>query len=228
MTELMASWMIHFRVAQQLYRQLNIEPADQFILGNIAPDSGVPAEDGTGYIPDAAVSHFRSLDENGIKLIHEELFVRQYFTPARRSSYSREKYAFFLGYLTHLLTDKIWARDIVYTAKEKQGALYDADRALFWQTIKKDWYDLDFLYLKSNPAFEAFQIYRESRNMKNTFVDFFPENAFKERRRFILEFYENGVANIVEHDTYLSKVELDCFVISAAEEIMSLFTPCLF
>lgn len=73
----MASWMIHLRVAQQIYQQLNIEPTDKFILGNIAPDSGIPSEDSDGFVPDAAVSHFRSLDNNGIKNIHEELFIEQ-------------------------------------------------------------------------------------------------------------------------------------------------------
>ena len=50
----MASWMIHLRVAQQLYRQLNIESINEFVLGNIAPDSGIPSKDGSGFIPDAA------------------------------------------------------------------------------------------------------------------------------------------------------------------------------
>ena len=217
----MASWMIHLRVAQQLYRQLNIEFVNEFVLGNIAPDSGVPTEDGSGFSPDASVSHFRSLDDNGIKNIHEEKFIQQYFTPAHRQSYSPKEYAFFLGYLTHLLTDKIWAREIVYSAKEKQNVLFRTNRRLFWQTIKKDWYDLDFMYLKSNPSFEAFRIYREIKDIRNTYVDFFSENAFAERRLFILNFYENGVANIEEHSTYLSKEELDVFVNSAVNEIIA-------
>lgn len=169
----MASWMIHFRVAQQLYQKRKIEPIDEFVLGNIAPDSGIPSQDGSGFIPDAAVSHFRSLDENGIKDIHEEHFIQQYFTPVHRFSYSKKEYAFFLGYLTHLLTDKIWAREIAYSAKEKLNALFQADRELFWRTIKKDWYDLDFLFLKSNPSFEAFRIYCEKKDLRNTYVDFF-------------------------------------------------------
>ena len=217
----MASWMIHLRVAQQLYRQLNIESVNKFVLGNIAPDSGIPSKYGSGFIPDAAVSHFRSLDENGIKNIHEEQFIRQYFTPAHCQSYSKKEYAFFLGYLTHLLTDKIWAREIVYPAKEKQNALFHTDRELFWQTIKKDWYDLDFMYLKSNPTFEAFRIYCEVKDVRNTYVDFFPENAFAERRLFIMKFYADGVANIEEHSTYLSKEELDVFVTSAVNEIIA-------
>ena len=216
----MASWMIHLRVAQQLYQQLNIESTDEFVLGNIAPDSGIPAEDGTSFVPEKSVSHFYAWDSNGGKYIHEGRFIQQYFTPERRSAYTKEEDAFFFGYLTHLLTDKIWAREIVLPAKEKQNGLYRSDPALFWDTIKKDWYDMDFMYLRSNPSFEAFHIYHSIKNVKNTYMDIFPENAFEERRQFILDFYAYGVANIEEHSTYLSKEELDTFVASAVKEIM--------
>lgn len=215
----MATWIIHLRVAQQLYRQLNIEAVDEFVLGNIAPDSGVPAKDGTGYIPDKPVSHFYGYDADGKKYINEKRFIRQYFTPERRAAYTSEEDSFFLGYLTHLLTDKIWAREIVLPAKETRSAVYHANRELFWDTIKTDWYDLDFMYLKSTPTFEAFQIYRRSKHIKNSYLDFFPETAFEERRQFILDFYADGVANIVEHDAYLSKEDMDRFVLSAASEI---------
>lgn len=214
----MASWMIHLRVAQQLYRQLNIDAVDEFVLGNIAPDSGIPAEDGTGYVPKKSISHFYSRDADGVK-IDEDLFIRQYFTPERRAAYTKEENSFFLGYLTHLLTDQIWVRKIVIPAKKNQSAAYHANRELFWDTIKTDWYDLDFMYLKSTPSFEAFEIYRGSKHIRNTYLDFFPEAAFEDRRQFILDFYADGVKNLVEHDTYLSKEDMDMFVISAANEI---------
>ncbi len=213
--------MIHLRVAQQLYQQLNIEAINEFILGNIAPDSGVPAEDGSGFVPEKSISHFYALGGNGTKDIQEELFVQRYFTPEHRSTYTKEANSFFLGYLTHLLTDKIWGREIVIPAKTKQTALYRSNRELFWQTIKRDWYDLDFMYLKLNPSFEAFQIYRQIKNIKNTYVNFFSETAFEERRQFILDFYTEGVANIEEHSTYLSKEELNMFVTSTANEIIT-------
>lgn len=216
----MASWMIHLRVAQQLYRQLNIESANEFVLGNIAPDSGIPAEDGTGFVPEKSISHFYAWDRNGIKYIDEGLFIQQYFTPEHRFVYTKEEDSFFFGYLTHLLTDKIWAREIVLPAKERQNELYRSNPELFWDTIKTDWYNMDFMYLKSNPSFEAFQIYRRIKNLKNTYMDIFPENAFEERRQFVLDFYANGAANIEEHSTYLSKEELDVFVTSAVNEIM--------
>ncbi len=65
----MASWMIHLRVAQGIYEKLNLVHKHEFVMGNIAPDSGVPTADGTGFVPDAGVSHFRTVDENGIKAV---------------------------------------------------------------------------------------------------------------------------------------------------------------
>ena len=111
------------------------------------------------------------------------------------------------------------AEKIVYAAKEQQSALFASDRALFWQTIKRDWYDMDFMYLKANPDFEAFRVYRDNPDVRNTYLDFFSETAFEERRHFILDFYTNGAANVVWRDTYLSMEELDCFVASAADKI---------
>ena len=52
-------------------------------------------------------------------------------------------------------------------------------------------------------------------------MDIFPETAFEERRQFILDFYADGAANIEEHSTYLSKEELDVFVTSAVNEIIT-------
>jgi len=217
----MASWMIHLRVAEALYKEIGLKHRSEFVLGNIAPDSGVPVEDGDGFVPDAAISHFRSVDENGIKDVHEESFLKQYFSEEARAGYTPKEYAFFFGYLVHLLTDKIWAREIAYAAKRKFEELFTSAPDEFWRRIKKDWYDLDFMYLKEHPDFEAFQIYRcnGSEDMKNVYLGFFAEDAFEKRREFITEFYRKGAANIVEHETYLSLGELDAFVKETVCEI---------
>lgn len=213
----MASWMIHLRIADELCRRLNIKSRSKFILGNIAPDSGVPSEG--GYVPEKSVSNFYAWDGKSHKHIHEELFAGRYLTPELRSGYSAEEDSFYLGYLTHLITDNIWKREIVLPAKQKFEGELRENPNMFWQIIKRDWYDLDFMYLKENPSFPAFAAYRDCGNIKNTYLDFFSETAFEERREFILKFYESGVANLSEHETYISPEELDDFVISAANEI---------
>lgn len=216
----MASWMIHLRVAQGIYEKLNLVHKTEFVMGNIAPDSGVPTEDGTGFVPDAEVSHFRTIDENGIKDVHENLFIERYFTKEKRDNYAEKEYAFYFGYLTHLLTDKLWASKIVYGAKEKLSNLFEQDNAAFWKKVKRDWYDLDFLYLRRNPEFSAFRIYEGIMEFKNTYLDFFSEDAFEDRKKFIVEFYRKGVETVEERETYISAEELDVFVEHAVEEII--------
>ena len=216
----MASWMIHLRVAQGIYQKLNLKNITEFVMGNIAPDSGVPTADGTGFVPDAELSHFRTVDENGIKNVHDDLFVERYFTKERRESYNEREYAFYFGYLVHLLTDKLWASKIVYGAKEKFSDLFEQDNAAFWKKIKRDWYDLDFLYLKKYPEFEAFEIYEGIKEFKNNYLDFFAEDAFIQRKKFIIEFYREGVEKVKEREKYISLDELDAFVEYAVEEII--------
>ncbi len=72
----MASWMIHLRVAQGIYEKLGFDHKAEFVMGNIAPDSGVPTADGTGFVPDAGRSHFRTVDhELSTNRVQLSLFV---------------------------------------------------------------------------------------------------------------------------------------------------------
>ena len=42
----MASWMVHLRIADLLMREFNNVEKTEFVVGNIAPDSGIPGEAG--------------------------------------------------------------------------------------------------------------------------------------------------------------------------------------
>lgn len=221
----MASWMIHFRVAQAIYERLMLPSASDFVLGNIAPDSGVPTADGLGYDPPSAVSHFNEVDANGVKGVHEEIFIAQYLSDERLAGYSPRELSFYLGYLTHLLTDKIWVRDVVYPSADRFPELFASDRPLFWRKVKRDWYDLDFLYFKHHPDFEAFHLYRTAPDIRNVYLPFFAENAFEVRRSFIIDYYRNGAQTVAERETYLSFDELDALIARAAEEIIGLCQP---
>ena len=219
----MASWMIHLRVAQGIYEKLNLPEKEAFVMGNIAPDSGTPTADGDSLVPDAGVSHFRTVDENGIKDVHEEQFVARYFSKEKCERYSEKEYAFYFGYLVHLLTDKLWASEIVYGAKEKFQKEFSEDNSSFWKRIKKDWYDLDFLYLKNNPDFPAFRIYEGIKEFKNIYLEFFSEDAFEQRKQYIVEFYQKGAASVEERETYISPKELDSFVECPVEKILKYY-----
>ena len=88
----MASWMIHFRVAQAMLDRgaLGEDPeralSEAFVMGNIAPDSGVPTPEG-GYSPDKNTSHFMRRFEGvpagqNPERCDPHLFAREWLIPA--------------------------------------------------------------------------------------------------------------------------------------------------
>lgn len=208
----MASWMVHLRVADRLLSRLERVAQTEFIVGNIAPDSGVPNQDWTAYTPSTKVSHFKSYLENGTVGIDIESYVRQYFTPEKRAGYSREQYSFYLGYLTHLLTDLQWI-DRVYqpSIARYPEAFAEDSHKLLW-TLKKDWYDLDFLYLQKHPDFRAFQIYESAVGFANRYMDIFAEDAFENRREYITGFYRGGREGLEREYVYLTEAQAEQFV----------------
>lgn len=213
----MASWMIHLRIADTLLNQIANLSAEEFIMGNIAPDSGVPNEDWSKFTPSTTVSHFRRDNGTGKKKVDISAFIDQYFTEEQRNSYGAKSYSFFLGYLTHLLTDCLWSDRIAHPTMDKYNANNDPKMVA---KIKDDWYDLDYLYLRNNPDFRGFKIYKNIDRFPNTCMDIFSDDAFDNRRAYIVGFYEEENNNLDREYPYLTKEEADRFVEQACAEIL--------
>lgn len=213
----MASWMIHLRIADTLLNQIANLSAEEFIMGNIAPDSGVPNEDWSKFTPSTTVSHFRRDNGTGKKIVDISAFIDQYFTEEQRNRYDAKSYSFFLGYLTHLLTDCLWSDRIAHPTMDKYNANNDPKMVA---KIKDDWYDLDYLYLRNNPDFRGFKIYKNIDRFPNTYMDIFSDDAFDNRRAYIVGFYEEENNNLDREYPYLTKEEADRFVEQACAEIL--------
>ena len=209
----MASWMIHLRIADRLLDRIPGLSPIEFIMGNMAPDSGVPNEDWSAFFPSTAVSHYRRDNGTGKKKIDLAAYVGQYFTPEQQKSYDERQYAFYLGYYTHLLTDCLWSDRIAAPAVRRFGR----ERM---NEIKADWYDLDFLYLKKHPGFRAFRAYLGSVGFVNTYMDFFAPDAFDNRREYITSFYLQDNDHLDREYPYLTEEEADRFVEEAAAHIL--------
>ena len=213
----MASWMIHLRIADALLDRVQHLSAEEFVMGNIAPDSGVPNEDWTAFRPSTAVSHFRRDNGTGKKKIDLAAFTDRYFSEDLRKTYDAKTYSFFLGYLTHLMTDCLWSDRIAHPAMDKYNANNDPQMVA---KIKDDWYDLDYLYLRNNPDFRGFEIYKNIDRFPNTYMDIFSESAFDNRRAYIVSFYDEPNANLDREYPYLTREEADIFVEQACAEIL--------
>lgn len=71
----MATWIVHLRVADKIASIFKDFNYDKFILGNLAPDSGVINKNGKGFIPDGKLSHFQEIDTDE-KVVHPDLFYK--------------------------------------------------------------------------------------------------------------------------------------------------------
>ena len=212
----MASWMVHLRIADKLLDSIPGLSPTEFIVGNIAPDSGVPNEDWSSFSPPTSVSHFKSAG----KKADPEAFAAKYFTCP--PEYNREQYSFYLGYLTHLLTDVLWSEQIARPALDRAGKSDSPDREEYIWKLKKDWYDLDFKFLRDHPCFRAFWVYLGAAGFRNAFMEEFAPDAFDNRRQYITGFYLSGRDGLDREYPYLTEGEMDAFVADSISLILDI------
>lgn len=144
----MATWIGHLRVAEALLDALPALDETAFALGSLAPDSGVPNADWSEFDPPKAVTHFLR-DGGGEDRIHDLEFYRDYLSAIPMDD--RPRYSYALGYFFHLLCDNLWIRLVWYTARAEAAMQFAEQGSKYIWTLKKDWYDLDFLYLRDHP-----------------------------------------------------------------------------
>lgn len=63
----MATWITHLRVAENILKRFKLEE-NEFLAGNIAPDSGVPNENGSGFNPPKEITHWLGKILKGVKV----------------------------------------------------------------------------------------------------------------------------------------------------------------
>ena len=208
----MASWMVHLRIADELLPHLNGIDEPAFVMGNMAPDSGVPNEDWSEFHPPRSVTHFKTSTPAGGG-IDTALFCAGYFHEEAIRRYGREEYSFFLGYYVHLLTDVRWSEEVYGSLKTDYPKEYAQNKRELVRAAKEDWYDLDFLYLEQHPDFRAFSVYENAKDFANTFMDLFGKDAFENRRRYICGFYHSAEHGDLHREyRFLTPEQADSFV----------------
>lgn len=208
----MASWMIHLRIADELLTRLRRIDETAFVMGNIAPDSGVPNSDWSQFHPPKTVTHFYQETASG-RVIDVDSFCKRYFSENLISRYSLREYSFFFGYYLHLLTDVRWTKTILSGLKKDYPKAYAERKNKLIETAKEDWYDLDFLYLEEHPDFHAFSVYENAVGFDNEFMRIFSRDAFDNRRQYICGFYRSDEHGDLNREyKYLTRDQADAFV----------------
>ena len=216
----MASWMVHLRVADRFLDKLENLDETAFVVGNIAPDSGVPNEDWSVYTPSKEVSHFKKRVD-GKAFFDIDEFCEKYFNEELIKTYDKTTYSFFLGYYVHLLTDNEWTDRVLKPLVDSHPEEAATDRNKLVWTAKGDWYDIDFRYLKEHPDFRAFSLYENAVGFENKYMDMFAKNAFDQRREYICGYYRSdNHGDLYRNYEYLTPEQSGEFVEDAVKVIL--------
>jgi len=221
----MATWIVHLRLAENLLSRIdNLDPAN-FAMGNVAPDSGIPDENWENFDPPPEILHFKANGDEGWRFADLE-FYRQYLHPQREKPMDPERFSFLLGYFFHLVTDNLWDKQIGKPAIKRFAKEYEADRKFIWE-VKRDWYGLDFEYVRSNPESIYWRVFLDCEYQQDILA-FLPREAVGQRLAYIKEFYQRRDEKIeaaygYRPDKYLSKPEMDAFVQAAAEKLYRIY-----
>lgn len=207
----MASWMIHFRVADGIKDSIRNVDIEKFIVGNIAPDCGEWSKDGKILNPPKYITHWKNV-KNKKTSLKDEFFLK-YLSRGEMNSYK----SFYLGYYVHLLTDILW-KNIIYTpTKEKYLYKFNNINKLN-RNIKADLACIDHMFFRDN-AFETFKMFSHIKSFPNVYLDYYSEKAIENKIIEISNYYTNFNGNLNREYQFLNKEQADKFVAQAISEI---------
>lgn len=210
----MATWITHLRIADTFIKNKIIPDRykTEFICGSLAPDCGYGKKDSNGgFVPPPSVTHWT---EDGSKAFCD---YRKFFDTYLKNKTKNADYYFYLGYYTHLITDVLWSASIYMPARYRFSDEYKTNHN-FIANVKKDWYMLDCDFLANSGEFEPYKLLCGVGNVKD-YLPYYEGGQLTIQLKLIADYYkENENATDYKYK-YLTKKELDEFLINAAELI---------
>lgn len=223
----MASWIVHLRIAEKLLPHLPELDVGQFAIGNVAPDSGIPDEKWETFDPPAEVTHFKAKHKLDSPDVNEDLrFYRQFMEEKVLIRDEPQRFSFLLGYFFHLVTDNLWAERIARPTQERYRSEFENHPGFIWE-VKKDWYGLDFAYVRSHPDSLFWSVFVDS-SYETEFLDFFPPGAIAKQLDYIKNFYQRMDDEVeqklrLSNNMYLNEAEMALFVDGAYRDLLRIY-----
>ena len=209
----MATWIVHLRIADIFIKEKLIPDKykKEFICGSLAPDCGYGAKDSFGdFSPPPSVTHWAP---DGCKIFCE---YKNFYDTYLKNKKTTADYYFYLGYYMHLLTDVLWSTSIYMPTRFKYAKEYGAD-PLYLNTVKKDWYGLDYKFLSENPDFEPYKLLCSVEGVDD-YLPYYEPGQLTKQLKFISDYYKVPSPYESEYKFLLAE-EADEFVKTAAELI---------
>jgi hypothetical protein len=219
-----ATWITHLRIAENLIAGIPSLVAEDFAVGNIAPDSGIPDEKWEKFTPPSEVTHFQAPPGARYQLADLE-FYRENLASKFAGKEDPKRFSFLLGYFCHLVTDNLWSEIIGQPTYLRFKIQFDADRNFIWE-VKKDWYGLDFEYVRDHPDSLYWRVFLNCGYPIN-YLDFLLSEGVRQRIDYIKTYYrrtdEHALERLNHIRIYLTMPEMDAFVETATTRLYNIY-----
>lgn len=209
----MPTWANHFRVADKLLSNIKKLDTEYFLIGNIAPDCGIPTGINGEYIPSTSITHFTIKDISN-KTDCDYNFIYENFI---KNETDIKKLSFFIGYFVHLYTDCEYAIHI-YLPIEKENGCF-SDHPLLWKKVKKEIESIDNNYLSNNiiPSFELFKSYN---GFNENYPDWYKNNEISKQMKNIVNLYSKPKREKIKHN-YITPEQISAFLDDTVTKLFS-------
>lgn len=198
----MPTWINHFRVADNLLDKINHLDTEYFLIGNIAPDCGIPTDKNGEYIPSTNITHFTIQDISNKTDCDYDLIYENYI----RDETDLKKRSFFIGYFVHLFTDCEYALDIYLGTEKKYGKF--ADNQKLWKAFKKELHNIDDLFLKENSS-KSFELFKTYNGFNEQYPNWYRNNEISKQMKNIVKFYSKPKPKKLKHQYITPQVISD-------------------
>ncbi|HYE83136.1 MAG TPA: hypothetical protein VEG39_13350 [Clostridia bacterium] len=216
----MASWLTHLRVAEKIKQKVPEIDFPYFIIGSIAPDSGVPDENQRNYTPPKEVTHYRYQMDNSAANIDESVFFQNYLVPEKIMIRSDSTRSFLWGYYFHLITDKLWLEEYFKPFQKSYESEFENPDKDFVDFLREEMFSIDFEYIKENGQ-ELIEQLRGFDGNISSFYEFDSDYIFECKNR-IVEYYKGEPLSLDRDYKYLNPQIIEAFVAKAAEKCISI------
>jgi len=217
-----ATWIAHLRIAENLLDAFPDLDPYAFAVGSVAPDSGIPDKNWEKFNPPGEITHFRA-PEGSLYPSADMEFYRQHLADVEFPGSEPKKVSFLLGYFCHLVTDNLWHVIISVPTHKRFQTEFDSIPGFIWE-VKKDWYGLDFEYVRSHPGSLYWKIFLECAYAENYLGFLLPEGVQRSLKH-IQEYYQRWDDHVQERVNreriYLTETEMDHFVETATSTILA-------
>lgn len=200
----MPSWTNHFRIADRLLDKTENLNLEYFLIGNIAPDCGLPTGKHGEYNPPSSQTHFTVQDISNKDDCDYNFIYENYI----KNEKDMDKKSFFTGYFVHLFTDCSFAQSIFPNIENRYGKFME--HPSLWKEVKKEINNIDRNHMK-NYGSKSFEMFKTYSGFFENYPEWYKNDEISKQMKNITHFCSNTKTMQMEYN-YITPKQIDHFI----------------